>query len=175
MKPDAYLQAVKQQLAANGSDVYETDLPSMHVVVGHISQFKWKWFATKLHLLTIAMYIPELNVSSYAAAVNEASTYAHTQKSKFHGLQVGLAVNVIIATQAVDTETIALASSKPPKEFAKLTTPAVVDLLQATTHTYTGKIVWGAAYTSWLRLQLAAALPHIEPRQLSQEELELLY
>lgn len=175
MKSDAYLVAVKQQLAAAGHEVFEIDLPDTHAVVGHISQFKWRWFATKLHLLTIALYIPELNVSSYAAAVHEASTYANTQKSKFHGLQVGLAINVIIATQAVDTETITLASNRPPKEFAKLTTLAVVDLLQANTYTYTGKVVWGGIYTAWLRQKLAAALPHIEPRTLSEEELELLY
>jgi hypothetical protein len=175
MKPDAYLQAVKQQLTAGGNDVYEIDLPSGHAVVGHISQFKWKWFATKLHLLTIALYIPELNIGTYAAAVKEATSYASSQKSTFHGFLVGLAVNVIIATQAIDTETISLASSRPPKEFAKLTTPAVVDLLQAKTYTYSGKVVWGGIYTAWLRQKLAAALPHIEPRTLSQEELELLY
>lgn len=175
MKPDAYLQAVKEQLTKDGATVYEVNLASTHAIVGHISQFKWQWFATRLHLLTIAAHVPELNVSTYASIVKEATAYAHTQKSKFHGLQVSLAVNVVIATQAVDTETIALAAGRPPKEFAKLTTPAVVDLLQAKCYTYTGRIVRGGIYTSWLRERLAAALPAIQPRALSEEELELLF
>jgi hypothetical protein len=175
MKPDEYLEHVKKQLAADGAQVSEAQLPSARAVVGYTSKFRWKWLATKLHLFTLAVYAPELNVATYTQIVKEAADYGVQQKGTLRGLQVGVAVNVIIATRALDTETAQLASSRPPKGFAKLATPAVVDIVQAQTYTYTGKIMWGALYTSWLRERLQAALPHIEPRPLTEEDLAEMY
>lgn len=175
MKPDAYLQAVSQMLTNDGNSVATVQLPSFNAVIGYQSSFKWRWLATKLHLFTVAVYIPELNASLYAQAIHEAADYAIKMKGKMRGFQSGVAVTVIIATQAVDTETITISSSRPAKGFAKLTTPVVVDLLQAKTYMYTGKVVWGAVYTAWLRQRMAACMPAIQPRQLSEEELSELY
>lgn len=175
MKPQVFLEAVQQKLSADGAQVTSVQLPSTQAVIGYTSQFRWKWFATKLHLFTVAVYVPDLNAAVYTQLVKEATDYAYANRSKFHGLQVGLATNVIIATRAVDTETTTIASNRPPKGFAKLTSTAVVNLVTAETHTYNGKIVWGSAYTSWLRERLAAALPAFQPRPLTEEDLAEMY
>lgn len=169
MQSEPYLKQVTELLAKDGNQVMPVQLDHFSGTVGYQSQFKWSWFATKLHLFTVVIYIPELNAAAFTAAVQEAAAYGLKMKGTLRGLQVGVAVTPIIVTQAVDTETQALASARPARGFAVVTTPVIVDITNAQTYTYTGKIIWGAAYTKWLRARLAAVLPPIQKQPIPQE------
>ena len=168
MEPDAYLKLAQQQLEKSGNRVSNVPLKDYTALVGYQSQFKWSWFATKIHLFTVFIVIPELKATLYNDAVSQALDYGLQMKGTLRGLQVGVAVTPIIVTQAVDTETQQIAEARPSKHFAAITTPAVIDITNNQLHTYTGKIVWGSAYTKWLRERMQAALPSIEPGALTK-------
>lgn len=159
MEPDAYLKLVSTQLEKDGNQVSTMQLKDYTALVGYQSKFKWSWFATKLHLFTIFISIPELNSSLYNDALQQALDYGLQMKGKLRGMQVGVAVLPVIVTQAVDTETQQLAESRPNKHYAAIITPAVIDITSNQLHTYTGKIIWGSAYTKWLRERLHASIP----------------
>lgn len=49
----AYIEATAARLTADGCDVHTEDWHGTAVLVGHRSDFRVQWMATKLHLLTI--------------------------------------------------------------------------------------------------------------------------
>jgi hypothetical protein len=158
--PEDFLQVTASNLKADGSVVTAVDLRSGPATVGYQGEFRWSWFATKLNLFAVVTTRSEATVDGFSTLISEAIEYAKQTKGRLRGLQTGVAVMPILASASVSPAAMDLVKTRPPKGFAAITMPAIVDLSTGEAHYYEGRLVVGALYTKWLRERLARALGH---------------
>ena len=163
MNEAQYIAETRQRLAGDGSVVSDETLPSGAVLVGYQSQFKIKWGATKLHLFTIVAAVPEATAGGFDLLVRESLAYAKREKGQLRGLQTGVAVIPALVGATAHPNARAAAEGRPPKEFAAMALPAIVDLAAGQVYSYQGKILIGAIYAGFLRERLQTTLPAPHP------------
>jgi hypothetical protein len=161
MTPDEYVQQIAQRLHADGSAVSTISLPGGPALVGYQSKFRLRWFATKLHLFTVAVSVPHLTPEVFDSVIGQAVAYAKHAKGALRGLQSGVAVIPIVVAAEVDPAARAVAEARPKRIFAVPLVPVIVDLKSAETFRYRGHIWLGVIYNGWLRQRLQAALPRL--------------
>ena len=150
-----YLKLTASVLAEDGNTVTNVLLPGGPSVVGYQKQFRLRWMATMLHVFTVVVSVP-LATPEILHDVNvEAIAYAKRTKGRLRGLQTGVAVLPVVVAGRATAEGIEAAARRPPKDFAAITMPALVDLSTGRITRYDGRLVWGSIYTSWLRARLA--------------------
>ena len=158
MTPEEYVEQAAERMRADGNDVGPVDLPVGRATVGYRSEFRVRWGATKLHLFIVVLPLPVATGEWLTALGRAAAEYAKATKGQLRGLQSGLAVIPALVASEVRPDAREAAEAKPGKEWAVFSLPTVVDLAASQTYTYRGRMVWGAAYASWLRERQAAAL-----------------
>jgi len=164
MSPEEFVDRAAARMKADGSEVSSVPLSMGPAEVGYRGEFRMRWAATKLHLFTVAVGVAEATPAMFGAVVTETLAYADATKGKMRGMQNGIAVIPIVAATTVGAEATAAAEARPEKGMAAFLLPALVDLPAETVHTYTGRILWGSMYASWLRERLAAAMPALTAR-----------
>jgi hypothetical protein len=158
MTPEDFLSNTRSRLKADGNSVSEGDLPSGPVTIGYQGKFRWMWIATKLNLFVVVATRPEATADGLTGLVSESIEYAKKTKGRLRGFQTGVAVMPILASITVTSDAIELANSRPVKGFAAMTMPAIVDLSTGEAHSYEGKLILGAIYTTWLRERMTKLL-----------------
>ena len=158
MTPDQFLARATANLAAHGNTVSAVALPGGAVTVGYQHEFRIAWFATKLHLFTVLAVRPEATVDGLARLSQESIAYAKQTKGRLRGFQSGVAAMPILAAPVVAPGVRELVQGRPPKGFAAIVMPAVVDLSSGEISCYEGRLVLGSLYTKWLRARMARAL-----------------
>jgi hypothetical protein len=157
MTPEEFLATTAVRLKADGNEVVVVDLPSGPATIGYQGKFRWRWLATKVNLFTVVSIRPEITAVELSVHISESIEYAKKTKGRLRGLQTGVAVLPILASNVVTSDAIELAKSRPVKGFAAITMPAVVDLSAGQSYAYTGQLILGAIYTTWLRERMMAA------------------
>jgi hypothetical protein len=158
MNPEDFLADTVTKLKMDGYSVTETELPSGPVKVGYQGKFRWLWAASKLNLFTVVATRPEASADGLSGLISESIEYAKRTKGHLRGLQIGVAVMPILASNTVTLHAIELVKSRPVKGFAAIAMPAIVDLSTGKVHYYEGKLILGAIYTKWLRERMAHLL-----------------
>lgn len=158
MTPQEFLANTAFNLEADGYSVTEVDLPSGAATIGYQGKFCWRWMATKLNLFTVVSTRSEIAANDLSVHITESIEYAKRTKGKLRGLQTGVAVIPVLASDVVSLEAVELAQSRPVKGFAAITMPVVVDLSVPQSYAYRGQLVLGAIYTTWLRERMTAVL-----------------
>jgi hypothetical protein len=159
MQPEQYVERIAQAMDADGSSVSQVALPGGYAIVGYQSQFKFRWFATKVHLFTVAAPVPVAAIEGLEALTRDSIEYAKQTNGKLRGLQTGVAAIPILVSDHVTPEARAAVQLPPKKGFAAMTLPAIVDLTTGEVLSYRGTQFIGIVYASWLRERLAAACP----------------
>jgi hypothetical protein len=134
-------------------------LPGGPALVGYQSKFRFRWVATKLHLFTVVIAVPEVTREILDSVTTQAIDYAKKKRGKLRGFQTGVAVIPIVAGSHVQPDARAAVEERPAKIFALILLPAIADLETAETYTYRGRLVFGAIYTAWLRERQKVVLP----------------
>jgi hypothetical protein len=162
--PEDYIETVRQRMQSSGAEVSTAQLPRGPALVGVRSQFRLRWMATKLHLLTVVVAAPEVDGAGLVEFANDALQYADDQKGAFRGFQVGVGAVPVIVAQHADDSAVQVARDKLIRNFAKFAWPTLVDLSTGTVHSHQGRVAIGGIYAGWIRQQIAATLP--DPRAL---------
>ena len=147
---DGYLSDVVRRLKADGNTVTTVQLPSGQAIVGYQTAFRLKWFATRLHLFTMVVPAAQVSAATLKRSVEEAIAYAVGRRGVFHMLQGGTAVITAVVGADVSEDARNSALSPPKKRWMVLPVPLLVDSANDAQYMYTGRKLWGAAYTSWL-------------------------
>jgi hypothetical protein len=158
MTPEEFLTSTVSNLKADGYVVTEVELPSGPATIGYQSKFRWLWAATNLNLFTVVAIRPKATADVLSGLISECINYAKQSKGRLRGLQTGVAVMPILASNAVAPDAIDLVKSRPVKGFAAIAMPAIVDLSTGMTHYYEGRLILGAVYTEWLRERMRHVL-----------------
>jgi hypothetical protein len=152
-------QIITQKMQQDGNTIQSAQLNSGAVTLGYQSQFKVLWLLSKIHFMSFVRYTDHADTLSFVTFVDDCSTYAAQQKGQLRGLQVGVCSAPILVANTVDADLIELAKSRPKKDFALFNYPVVVEMSTQTVHTYTGRIIWGTMYSSWIRKRIKNILP----------------
>jgi hypothetical protein len=151
-RPD--VEAAGAQMAADGSEVSRIQLSIGPAVVGYRAQFKLRWFATKLHALTVVVAVPAATLDVVTDVTQQSIDYAKQAKGNLRGLQTGVAALPVVVSSAVSPEARSAVETSPSKRFAAQTLPAIVDLSSGQMYRYDGRLLWGGIYSAWLRERL---------------------
>lgn len=154
-----YLDGLAARLAADGCEVRTEDWSGTRVLVGYRSDFRLRWIATKLHLFTIALPMPEVTVSAIETFANSAMDYALARKGQLRGLQSAVAVLPALVSTRVDPAAMQWASSKQRMRFACMARPVVVDVSSNTAGAFSGTAMLGWVYSGHLRRKLRLYFP----------------
>lgn len=158
MTPEEFVQQTAQRLRADGNTVSEITLPGGSAIVGYQSKFRLRWAATKLHLFTVVISVPDATRDVLESVTTQAVDYAKKTKGRLRGFQTGVAVIPVVVAGRVHTDARAAVEARPQKIFAVILLPAIVDIENQQTYAYSGRIVFGALYAAWMRERLRAAL-----------------
>jgi hypothetical protein len=146
-----YLAAVGGRLAADGCDPRWEDWTGARVLVGRRADFRLSWFATRLHLFTVAAAVPEVTVPVIDAFTRNALRYAKENKGGLpRGLQTGSAVFPVLVSERVDEAAVAWAEEKQRALYACFGRPVVADVARRRVSFYRKRHFLGWVYASHL-------------------------
>jgi hypothetical protein len=154
-----YLDALAARLAADGCEVSTEDWGGMPVLVGYRSEFRLRWFATKLHLFVVAAAVPEVTPDAIEGFTTTGMDYALARKGSMRGLQSGVAVLPALVGPSIDPAAVQWAKRKQRNRFACMARPVVVDPTTATPSYYKGRTMVGAIYQGYLLRKLRTYFP----------------
>jgi len=121
--------------------------------VARTAEFRWQWFATRLHVFVfVATVEQDVGVQLAQGFTKAGVDYAKANKRGLPiGLQTGVATISMLVSSNIDQQARSWVEQRPPRDFGAFATPVLVNSATGERHTYTGRIVWGASYTRFLR------------------------
>ena len=131
MTLEEYVQEASERMRADGSSVSVVSLTGGPAVVGYQSRFRLRWMATKLHLFTVVVSVPQATIDVVSSVTAQGIDYAKKTKGKFRGFQSGVAVIPVVVAAEVLADARAAVETRPAKSFAVITLPAIVDIKKA--------------------------------------------
>lgn len=158
MSPDEYVNQVANRLGADGAEVSSVSIGGLHSLVGLRSEFRLRWMATHLHLLTIVSVVPLVTGPGLERFASDALDYGISRKGDFRGFQNGVAVIPVLVGERVDSEAANYAKENIVRRYAAFAWPAAVDTTTLQVHTHQGAVLVGAIYAGWMRQQTKVAL-----------------
>jgi hypothetical protein len=155
----AYIEATAARLTADGCDVRTEDWHGTPVLVGHRSDFRLRWMATKLHLMTVVAPSSAITLSALQGFTNTAFDYAQARKGQWRGFQSGVAVLPSLVGTHVDPAATAWAQQKQLVRFGSVARPVVVDVTAGTVGCFRRTAALGFVYSGHLRRKLDLYFP----------------
>lgn len=120
-------------------------------IVARKSQFRWSWFATRLHVFVVVLPLPSITVEDAERLTVAAGDYAVDHKGGFpRGLQTGSVAIPVFLAGHVDEQVLRWVSQEPDYRFAAMRFPVVVDEGTGTLAFYRGRWKLGWAYRSYV-------------------------
>jgi hypothetical protein len=127
-------------------------ITQLETFVTYEEVFKWRWLATKLKIFSFVAYSPEITKAQLTAYSGACLNYAELNKKGLpKGFQNGIVSNNVLVSENVSPDAAAYAAARPDKHFSAFEMPVVFDLSAQTLHTFTGDIVWGMIYNSFIK------------------------
>ena len=147
----AYLAGLEERLGADGCTIEHTALGGVPALVARRSDFRLRWFATRLHLYTIAIVQQTVDPYTLFHFSNDATRYARQHKPGLPiGLQTGVAVFPVVVCAQPAPEAGQAAAARQRVEFSCMTRPVVVDAATGHAEWFQGKVYLGRAYAGHL-------------------------
>jgi hypothetical protein len=151
---NAYIQATGARMAADGCEVRTEDWHGTPVLVGYRADFRLRWMATKLHLMTVVAPASAVTQHDMETFTNTAFDYAQAQKGQLRGLQSGVAVFPALVGTQVDPAAMAWAGQKQLVRFGSVARPVAVDVSAGAVGCFRGMAALGFVYSGHLRRKL---------------------
>lgn len=156
-----YLDGLADRLATDGCAVSTERWGAHDVLIGHRSDFRVQWFATNLHLFTVAApagVVTQQDLEAFTSTVWDAML---ARKGQLRGLQTGLAVFPTLVGTRVDPDAAIWASAEQRLRFATFARPVVVDTTARDISAFTGRVALGGIYNSHLIGKLQTYFPGV--------------
>jgi hypothetical protein len=145
------MQHIASSAASAGMEVSHVEVLGRPTVVARTSQFRMKWFATRLHTFLFGAGFNRTSAQELDAFMDEASRYATDNKGGLpRGLQTGTAAIVTAITELGDSTLDEWALKPHGRRFAAMTFPVLADVTRRTV-VRPQRMFIGAVYTSYLQ------------------------
>lgn len=156
-----YLHGLAGRLTADGCWVRTERWGAQDVLLGHRSDFRWEWFATNLHLFTVATAAEEVTQQDIAAFTDHAWDHMLARKGQLRGLQTAVAVLPCLVGTRVAPDAAAWAAAQQRLRFATFARPVVVDTTARSIAAFTGRVTVGGSYNTHLIDKLRSYFPGV--------------
>ncbi|HEX4792094.1 MAG TPA: hypothetical protein VH372_26745 [Actinospica sp.] len=151
MTPQDYMNALVERLRADG-DEPQWDTTGAPYLLGHRSDFKVQWMATRIHLFTVAAVVPEVTLAGLEQFADFALDVAVKRKKGLpRGLQTGIAAFPTLISDRVEPAALQRAAKWQKTRFAVMGRPTVVDTANRAVGAYRGRPLLGLMYAGYLR------------------------
>ncbi len=119
---------------------------------------------TPLDLFTVVVSVPAATLDVVTDVMAQALDYAKQTAAEALGytskvVRNPVAVIPVVVAAEVTADARAEVEASPDRHFSVITLPAIVDRQRGQTHSYTGRLVLGTIYTSWLRECFRVTVP----------------
>jgi hypothetical protein len=151
--PTDPVAAIGASLTHHGYAVTSEQLDGRSVLVGRNSEFRWRWFAVRLHtFVVVARFSPDPgDVATLDRFADEARRWALANKGGLpSGLQTGTAAVVVAVMDGANEVAVQWATVTRAKRFAVTTYPVVADITTGRV-VHPRRMVVGAVFNSYLR------------------------
>ncbi|MCX4761474.1 hypothetical protein OG562_10875 [Streptomyces sp. NBC_01275] len=160
---DAYLEALRERLTADGTRVTATSWRDRPVVIGSRSDRKVRWFGTKTELFVFAAAVPEVDNASLADFTGWALSYAKNLRSGLPGARNAVMVLPALVSGSVQHS----ARDWAAKDARILGTSLIGRPLTVETSAsgvtrvtmYRGGVAWGGMFTRHVLEKAALYFP----------------
>jgi hypothetical protein len=153
MDPNEAVARIGASLEIAGYEPEQELLGDRQVLVGRISMFRWRWFATRLHTFVAVAAFPPLGTHREALDdyLHRCTELAIARKGGLpRGLQTGVAIVAVAVTSGADDSLRDWATKVHGRQFAAIPFPVVADTA-ARTVTRPQRMMIGAIYAGHLR------------------------
>ncbi|MFF7889446.1 hypothetical protein ACH40F_53205 [Streptomyces sp. NPDC020794] len=148
---NAYLEVLRERLAADGCEVTATTWRDYRVVIGSRSDRRVRWFGTKVELFTLAAAVPEVDNASMAEFTGWAMDYVKSLRSGLPGARNAAMILPALVGCSVQPS----ASNWAAKDARILGTSLISRPITVETPTpratrvtmYRGRVVYGGMFT----------------------------
>lgn len=157
MDPQQRLEQVAARLA--GADFAVTpneQIAGTTALVGHTSEFRWRWMATRMHLLIYVQTIDTVTIDGLERFALACTEHALATKGALRGLQIGVAVAPVQIGAHVEDGAQRYAQRQILNRFGAFAWPVAIDATSGEVFRHVGRPAIGAIYTSWMRRQVDA-------------------
>lgn len=116
------------------------------------AEFRWRWFATRLHVFTFVAAMDHVGKQDIREFARLCTDFAKKEKPGLpRGFQTGAAAVPIVVASEVDDEATSWVETGVKNRFALLTFPALVDAGSGEVLTVRKIRAWGMIYDAFLR------------------------
>lgn len=155
MDPQQRLEQVTARLTASGYEVTpNAQIGGATTVRGHTSTFRWRWLATRVHLLVYVQTVDTVTTDGLERFAVAAMEDALARKGGMRGMQVGVAVVPLQIGARVDDGARRFAEHQILRRYAAFTWPVAMDAPTGQASRHLGRPAIGGLYTSWMRQQI---------------------
>lgn len=157
MNAQEQLERVTARMRAAGYDITPAvDLGGTTALLGHISQFRLRWMATRLHLLVYVTTVPSVTVDGLEQLTRLSLEHAVAAKGELRGLQVAVATLALQIGDEVTEGAQRYAQHQIVRKYAAFGWPVALDAGSGAVYRHTGRPAIGAIYTAWMKQQVDA-------------------
>jgi hypothetical protein len=166
VEPSEALQRLNQALTAGGFETGSAEIAEHVALVGRRSDFRWRWFATRVHTFVVAFTIADLREEIADELTAAAQQYSIDNKGGLpRGLQTGTATIAVFVTDQADAELRDWFKAKPRPRFAALRFPVLVELQQPSPTYFQEQMALGRVYLEHVRHIVDDVIaPAVKPR-----------
>lgn len=130
MTPHEAIERIAWSTGQAGMNPSQQRLQGSPVLVARTSEFRWRWFATRIHTFVVAAPFPAGTATAdrLGGFLRAATEYAKANKGGLpRGLQTGVAVIVVAVADSADHAAFEWASAVRGRKFAALPFPVLAD------------------------------------------------
>jgi hypothetical protein len=150
-RPEA-LERLDHALALGGFETRSVDIAGHGALVGRRSDFRWRWFGTRLHTFVVVFTLADLPKALADELTEAAQQYSIDEKGGLpRGFQTGVATIPVFVINGADDETREWFRVKPKPRFASVRFPVLVELKNPTPAHFEGQMMIGRVYLGHLR------------------------
>ena len=159
MDLDSYVTAIRAALGSRGFAVSPAEVAGRPVLTGRRSDFRWRWFAVRLHtsVIVASFTAEEARVDNLDEFLKASSRWAVANRrgSRMFGLQSGAAaIAVAVLPDGADAAVVEWAARSHGQRFAAVAYPVAVDLSTGVV-VQPRRMVVGGIFTGYLRAIVA--------------------
>ena len=153
MEATEVIAALTQRLTQGGYEAENVTIEGRDSLVGRRSDFRWMWFATRLHTFVVVFHIRDLSEDLAEELTSAAQKYAIEHKGGLpRGLQTGTAAVVVFLSDPSWPSVASWFNQSPTqRRFAALRFPVLVELGSGALTYYRGRMTLGWVYAGHLR------------------------
>ena len=151
METKKYIQKISKKILDDNLKVSNEEINGVKTIIGYKTEFRWSWFATKLHIFSIVGSVDKISKQDIDKYSEACLKYGKRNMKGTRGMQQGAVSFAVLASKNVEKEAKEWVQQIPPKHFALMEFPVIYDLKEDKLYYCEKTPTWGSIYFKFFR------------------------